>query len=783
MTKSQTKKALLMSLLSMLLCCTMLIGTTFAWFTDSVESGVNQIVAGNLDVELYNDVKINPEAKVDGMTTLFKPEKGLWEPGVVMYENFTVANEGNLALKYIFGLNVEEGAPLAQALKVGVVDGGIAAAEGETLTREAVLAMVATDSWKAMESFELPGQLLAEKTATFGIVIWWEPTAADNNFNMNNENREANKVLSIDLGVTLVATQLENESDSFGNDYDKDANYTVTADSVASLIEAINEGKNIILAADIELSNTVVVADGQKTTIDLNGHAITTATAGTSAFENYGTLTIIDSVGGGSITARIGVNNYGTLVLNGGTIVANEQGGAAIYNNAGSDANFTMNGGTLKVTFVGSYVDSTGGACIRNTGDSVTTITGGTLESRSARAYAIISNGTLNITPAAGKNVTMTAYRGIAIDDGTANINGGTFTVLDANEEEGKHVAAETYYALYIGGNDSIVTVNGGTFTAPDSSVWRPDWDEAATDLVINGGTFNGSLIGNAGYYPSKHIVVNGGNFKEDPSDYVADGCKAIDNGDGTYTVKQLFAINGDTVTLLDPNAFNDALAEVQNGGTLVLPEGKFDAFAAEGMNVKLVGAVDENDNPATTIYNNTLPGNDGNGVWEYADKVEFVNIIFEAAEGIEDGSTAPYQSALNIENGMEAVFTNCKFVNQGLHISGNSIFKKCVFEGNKNGYKGIFLAPAEDCTVVIDECEFSGYTFNSINVQEASNSTLTIKNSTISGAMVEVGALKALTFENTTLNCDVVAWFTATSVTIPEDSFGKGFGYTNLGY
>ena len=53
MTKSKnTKRALLASVLSMMLCLAMLIGSTFAWFTDSVTSGKNTIVAGNLDVEL-----------------------------------------------------------------------------------------------------------------------------------------------------------------------------------------------------------------------------------------------------------------------------------------------------------------------------------------------------------------------------------------------------------------------------------------------------------------------------------------------------------------------------------------------------------------------------------------------------------------------------------------------------------------------------------------------------------------------------------------------------------
>ena len=52
MNKKSTKRALLTSIVSLVLCCTMLIGTTFAWFTDTVTSAGNKIQAGNLDVAL-----------------------------------------------------------------------------------------------------------------------------------------------------------------------------------------------------------------------------------------------------------------------------------------------------------------------------------------------------------------------------------------------------------------------------------------------------------------------------------------------------------------------------------------------------------------------------------------------------------------------------------------------------------------------------------------------------------------------------------------------------------
>ena len=80
MTNSKnTKRALLTSVLSMMLCLAMLIGSTFAWFTDSVISGKNRIVAGNLDVELNWSTDGKTWERVDENTDMFKDT--LWEPG------------------------------------------------------------------------------------------------------------------------------------------------------------------------------------------------------------------------------------------------------------------------------------------------------------------------------------------------------------------------------------------------------------------------------------------------------------------------------------------------------------------------------------------------------------------------------------------------------------------------------------------------------------------------------------------------------------------------------
>ena len=127
--KNLARNALFTSIISLLLCVSMLVGTTFAWFTDSVVSGTNVIASGNLDVALYHSNKADKGEAVTSETILFDDVK-LWEPGAVAYENFVIANEGTLALKYQMTLNAlnatetSEGKTLSDVLQVAVVKGG-----------------------------------------------------------------------------------------------------------------------------------------------------------------------------------------------------------------------------------------------------------------------------------------------------------------------------------------------------------------------------------------------------------------------------------------------------------------------------------------------------------------------------------------------------------------------------------------------------------------------------------------------------------------------------------
>lgn len=244
MTKEKnTKRALLASVLSMLLCVAMLVGSTFAWFTDSVTSGKNRIVAGNLDVELFyknastNDWENASEASV-AEPNFFVDKNGeaiLWEPGVMAVTQFKVANVGSLALKYSLAtlkadFNAMAGHDLSEVIKFAVIDNDAYAAAA---AREDILAL--NPEFKDFTGFTAEGHLLPADKATvdepsedtFTVVAYWAPGADDNLYNVNNGQKTDDnaKQLYIDIEIRLNAAQYTYEKDSFDENYDENAEY------------------------------------------------------------------------------------------------------------------------------------------------------------------------------------------------------------------------------------------------------------------------------------------------------------------------------------------------------------------------------------------------------------------------------------------------------------------------------------------------------------------------------------------------------------------------------
>ena len=245
-----TRKSLVTSIIAIIISFSILIGSTFAWFTDSASSGINKIQSGNLDVGLVytNSYNGTPE-EVHENTKIFMDINGdpiLWEPGAFASGRFKVSNDGSLALKYELSIiqanatATPSGKTLADALTVYALtrnkltgtDDVMGDANLEALQIDSAVPEYDPQNMPVFkDGLTLKGYLLPSEAITYEIGIFWEPTENDNEYNIPGG-------LSIDFAVALVATQVSYENDGDGSFYDENANFPV----VPAIPEIVDSG-------------------------------------------------------------------------------------------------------------------------------------------------------------------------------------------------------------------------------------------------------------------------------------------------------------------------------------------------------------------------------------------------------------------------------------------------------------------------------------------------------------------------------------------------------------
>lgn len=299
MTKStNTKRALLLSVLSLFCCVAVFIGSTFAWFTDSATANVSSITSGKLDVQLIDD---NGNEIDENATLNWIKKEGtdavLWEPGCT-YElpAVRVKNNGNLALKYKLVVNGLAGsAKLLEAIDFSYTD-----KDGNPVELSA-------------ESF------LAPQAVSDEIVIRGTMKQSAGNEYMN---------LSLTgISISVVATQASHEFDSSSNDYDANAQYS-----------------------------DPIVADGGEMTIDLDKAPIY-ADGDWGAIQSTGGATVTVN-GKGTVTAVESKDRYamavyaynGKVIINDGYFTQDISGTDSQYDLIYADGTgvIEINGGTFK---------------------------------------------------------------------------------------------------------------------------------------------------------------------------------------------------------------------------------------------------------------------------------------------------------------------------------------------------------------------------------------------------------------------------------------------------
>lgn len=220
----KARLALLQSALCLLLCLSMLVGTTFAWLTDGTSSGVNLIAAGSLDVVLEYLDENGTWTAVDADTHVLD-EDALWEPGHCEVVYLRVSNGGSLALKYSLGVGIlaETGSvnaageefKLSDHIRFGVVE----STDPVTYAgRDAAIAAL-PESKLISAGYSSAYSLKEAGEMRYATLVVYMPESVGNAANYaTGENPP-----EIQLGIQLVATQEVHETDSFGDDYDTNA--------------------------------------------------------------------------------------------------------------------------------------------------------------------------------------------------------------------------------------------------------------------------------------------------------------------------------------------------------------------------------------------------------------------------------------------------------------------------------------------------------------------------------------------------------------------------------
>lgn len=397
MTKQKsTKRALLMSALSLLMCVSMLIGSTFAWFTDSATSGSNVIQSGKLDIVLEywdGDSWEDAEGKVlefeRAANYSYASQEILWEPGCTFnMPKIRVRNEGNLAAKVAILVNGISG------------DDKLLEALTFTTTVDPDTANPAVKDW-----LEQNGNKLAPQPVDIGTVLWDEglaPKGVTANNGVTDTTAEITLSAHMDedagneyqnlmvkgISITALASQSTYEADSFNDQYD--------ADAIFDTYVELNEGGDLLAAM-------ASAKKGMPLTIKLNGDVEWPTEGHHGENDITPASSILIDGNGYTITATgSGVTPLGDtkapMTLKNVTIVDR----SASYNEGAWEFTYLEMGGTAlncdNVTFADEIQTGTNA-----------TFTNCSFESNEESVYAVwVEDGSATFT-----NCTFTGYRGL----------------------------------------------------------------------------------------------------------------------------------------------------------------------------------------------------------------------------------------------------------------------------------------------------------------------------------------------------------------------------------
>ena len=475
MTSSKsTKRALVSSALAILMCVAMLIGTTFAWFTDTASTAVNKIQAGTLDVKLLAEDGVT---SLEGATLEWQKAAGaedediLWEPGCrYKLQPIIIKNAGTLALKY------------------KIVISGIA---GDAKLNEAI-------EWTINGvSLDEEKPLLAGAFDTLTI-----------EGHMKKEAGNEYQGLSIDgIGITVYATQYTHENDSYNNTYDEDATYGTgatiigldgTYDSLTAAAKAWRESKGVVTSGSTFGMNSLGTVDS--ITWVVSGEVATGD--GEGVIGNNGAGQSI--LGGGYFTPSVTVNNIIVKGVNGAKIaktgdnyLVSAAGKNVVYENItfvdtvridSNPANLTFKNCKFEAGFRMPHSATNGNVTIENC-----TFTG-----NEPSGYAIFAQGNMASFKINGNTIS-DCQRGI-------NVQAGNNAVVTINGNTIKNITGKTDGFTY---GAAIQLTSAKTFTVTNNTIS----DVAVNALHIYNGCAADSIVISDNDITAAYLCWNEANY------------------------------------------------------------------------------------------------------------------------------------------------------------------------------------------------------------------------------------------------------------------------------
>ena len=258
--------------------------------------------------------------------------------------------------------------------------------------------------------------------------------------------------------------------------------------SLDQLTYTNNECK-VRLTENIVMTGAVTVNNGNRLTIDLNGHTLTAAENSRAFFIQNGALTIEDSIGGGVIQGSGTVNGYG---------------GAILMNGSDSNNALTLAGGTIR-GFTAKY-----GAGV-SMGNGTFRMTGGAIRNCSATGGkadgggVYVSGGSFEMS--GGSIEDCTAYEGAGVKVYPSSGKTASFS-MTGGEIKNCNTNGVSIYAI---GGTSEFSMSGGTIEDNGGDGVRVD----AGSAVMSGGSVKGSerydiYIGSRAALTVKNTQVGG---------------------------------------------------------------------------------------------------------------------------------------------------------------------------------------------------------------------------------------------------------------------------------